>query len=138
MEFYLNEGLVIWASQKQRSVALSSYEAEFMAATAAACQAIWLRKMVSQVTGNQVEPVVLYTDNRSAIDLDKNSVFHGWSKHINIRYHFIRECVENGEIIFKHVSRDFQRADVLTKAMPTARFEKMRLLLGVRDLQTIV
>lgn len=138
MVFYLNEGLVTWASQKQISVALSSCEADFMAATAAACQAIWLKKMVSHVTGNQVEPVVLYIDNRSAINLAKNPVFHGWSKHIDIRYHFIRECVENGEIIVKHVSTDFQRADVLTKAMPTARFEKMRLLLGVRDLQSIV
>ncbi|XP_074362299.1 secreted RxLR effector protein 161-like [Apium graveolens] len=138
MVFYLDDGLVTWASQKQRSVALSSCEAEFMAATAAACQAIWLRKMVSQVTGKHVEPVVLYLDNKSAIDLTKNSVFHGRSKHIDIRYHFIRECVENGDILVKHVSTDLQRADVLTKALPTARFEKMRLLLGVRDLQTVV
>ncbi|XP_074360135.1 secreted RxLR effector protein 161-like [Apium graveolens] len=121
MVFYLDDGLVTWASQKQRSVALSSCEGEFMAATAAACQAIWLRKMVSQVTGKHVEPVVLYLDNKSAIDLTKNFVFHGQSKHIDIRYHFIRECVENGDILVKHVSTDLQRADVLTKALPTAR-----------------
>lgn len=135
MVFYLNEGLVTWTSQKQRCVALSSCEAKFMAATAAACQAIWLRKMVGQVTGNYIEPVVLYIDNRSAIDLAKNPVFHGRSKHIDIRYHFIRECVENGEIVVKHISTDLQRADVLTKALPAARFEKMRSLLGVRSLQ---
>ncbi|XP_074360137.1 secreted RxLR effector protein 161-like [Apium graveolens] len=121
MVFYLDDGLVTWASQKQRSVALSSCEGEFMAATAAACQAIWLWKMVSQVTGKHVEPVVLYLDNKSAIDLTKNFVFHGQSKYINIRYHFIRECVENGDILVKHVSTDLQRADVLTKALPTAR-----------------
>lgn len=138
MVFYLNEGLVTWSSQKQRCVALSSCEAEFMAATAAACQAIWLRKMVGQITGNYIEPVVLYIDNRSAIDLAKNPVFHGRSKHIDIRYHFIRECVENGEIVVKHISTDLQRADVLTKALPAARFGKMRTLLGVKNLQTWV
>lgn len=138
MVFYLDDGLVTWASQKQRSVTLSSCEAEFMAATAAACQAIWLRKMVRQVTGKYIELVVLYIDNKSAIDLAKNPVFHRRSKHIDIRYHFIRECVENGDILIKHVSTDLQRADVLTKALPTTRFEKMRQLLGVRDLQTVV
>lgn len=117
---------------------MSSCEAEFMAATAAACQAIWLRKMLSQVIGAYVEPVVLYIDNRSALDLAKNPVFHGRSKHIDIRYHFIRECVENGEIIVKHVSTDLQRADALTKPLPIARFERMRSMLGVKDLQELV
>lgn len=137
MLFYLNEGLVTWSSQKQRCVALSSCDAEFMAATAAACQAIRLRKMVGQVTENYIEPVVLYIGNRSAIDLAKNQ-YHGRSKYIDIRYHFIIECVENGEIVVKHISMDLQRADVLTKALPAARFEKMMTLLGVKDLTTWV
>ncbi|KAL8145519.1 hypothetical protein AgCh_003617 [Apium graveolens] len=134
MVFYLNKRLITWSSQKQKSVALSSCEAEFMAATAASCQAIWLRRLVSHVTGAYIEPVLLYIDNKSAIDLAKNPVFHGRSKHIDIRYHFIRECVENGEIVIKHISTDLQCADVLTKALHTARFEKMRMLLGVRNL----
>lgn len=131
MAFYLNEGLVTWVSQKQRCVALSSCEAEFMAATAAACQAIWLKKLLSQITGKETGPVTIYIDNRSAIDLAKNPVFHGRSKHIDIRYHFIRECIENGEIIVKHVRTDEQSADSLTKALTTVKFEKMRQLLGV-------
>lgn len=134
MAFYLNESLITWVSQKQRCVALSSCEAEFMAATAAACQGIWLRKLLSQVTNSCVGPVVLYIDNKSAIDLAKNPVFHGRSKHIDIRYHFIRECVERGEIVIKHVRTDEQRADTLTKALPIIKFEKMRQLLGVKDL----
>lgn len=138
MVFYLNSSLVSWGSQKQRCIALSSCEAEFMAATAAACQAIWLRKMLSQVIGAYVEPVVHYIDNRSALDLAKNHVFHERSKHIDIRYHFIRECVENGEIIVRHVSTDLQRADALTKPLPIARFERMRSMLGVKDLQELV
>lgn len=135
MVFYLNESLVTWVSQKQRCVALSSCEAEFMAATAAACQAIWLRKLLGEITDSYVGPVVLFIDNKSAIDLAKNPVFHGRSKHIDIRYHFIRECIERGEIIVKHVTTDKQRADSLTKALSTVKFQMMRKLLGVKNLQ---
>lgn len=132
--FYLDDNLITWISQKQRCVALSSCEAEFMAATAATCQAIWLRNLLATLTGEEVGPVVLHIDNRSAIDLAKNPVFHGRSKHIDIRYHFIRECVKRKEIIIKHVSTDMQRADILTKRMTTAKFERMRNLLGVKQL----
>ncbi|XP_074352035.1 secreted RxLR effector protein 161-like [Apium graveolens] len=104
MAFYLNESFITWVSQKQRCVALSSCETEFMAATAPACQAIWLRNLLSQITGQTMGPVTLFIDNKSAIDLAKNPVFHDRSKHINIRCHFIRECVKKGEIIVKHVS----------------------------------
>lgn len=135
MVFYLNENLITWVSQKQRCVALSSCEAEFMAATAAACQAVWLRNLLVQITGVKHGPVVIYVDNKSAIDLAKNPVFHGRSKHIDIRYHFIRECVERGEIEVKYVSTNEQRADVLTKAMATVKFEQMRVLLAMQNLQ---
>lgn len=132
--FYLNESIITWVSQKQRCVALSSCEAEFMAANAAACQGIWLRNVLSQITDAEVSPVVLYVDNKSAIDLAKNPVFHGRSKHIDIRYHFIRDCVERGEVIIRHVRGDLQRADILTKALTTVKFERMRQLMGVRKL----
>lgn len=131
MVFYLNKSLITWTSQKQKCVALSSCEAEFMAATAAACQAVWLRKLLAQITEYDIGPVTLFIDNKSAIDLAKNPVFHGRSKHIDIRYHFIRECVENGEIIVKHVRSEEQRADLLTKALAAVKFETMRNLLGV-------
>ncbi|XP_074325473.1 secreted RxLR effector protein 161-like [Apium graveolens] len=131
MVFYLNKSLITWTSQKQKCVALSSCEAEFMAATAAACQAVWLRKLLAQITEYDIGPVTLFIDNKSAIDLAKNPVFHGRSKHIDIRYHFIRECVENGEIIVKHVRSAEQRADFLTKALAAVKFEIMRNLLGV-------
>ncbi|XP_074323621.1 secreted RxLR effector protein 161-like [Apium graveolens] len=94
MIFYLNESAITWVSQKQKYVALSSCEAEFMAATAATCQGIWLRNILSRITSEAVGPVVLYINNRSAIDLAKNPMFYGRSKHIDIRFHFIRECVE--------------------------------------------
>lgn len=135
MAFYLDESLITWVSQKQRCVALSSCEAEFMAATAAACQGVWLKNFLGQITGGKHGPVIIYVDNKSAIDLAKNPVFHRRSKHIDIRYHFIRECVERGEIVIKHISTEEQRADVLTKALSTVKFERMRALLGMRSLQ---
>lgn len=134
MVFYLNESMITWVSQKQRCVALSSCEAEFMAATAAVCQGIWIRNVLNQISSEYVGPVVLCIDNKSAIDLAKNPMFHGRSKHIDIRFHFIRECVEKGEVILKHVPGSEQRADIMTKAMATVKFEKMRDLLGVKDL----
>lgn len=70
--------------------------------------------------------MTVYIGNKSAIDLVRNPVFHERSKHINMRYHFIRECVEHGEIIIKYVKTDEQRADTLTKALPIVKFEKMR------------
>lgn len=134
MAFYLSDSLITWVSQKQRCVALSTCEAEFIAATAAACQGIWLRNLLNRILDVNTGPVVIYVDNRSAIDLAKNPVFHGRSKHIDFRFHFIRECVENGEVIIKHIATEEQRADILTKALGTAKFEKMRALLGVKKL----
>lgn len=130
----MNESLITWVSQKQRCVALSSCEAEFMAATAAACQGIWLRNILRQITAEEIGPVILCIDNQSAIDLAKNPMFHGRSKHIDIRYHFIRECVERGEVVLKHVSTGDQRADIMTKGLATIKFERMRNLLGVKSL----
>nr|GEY95793.1 zinc finger, CCHC-type [Tanacetum cinerariifolium] len=78
--------------------ALSSCESEFMAATAAACQALWLKRLLTELTGCEEKRITLKVENVSAIALVRNPVFHGRSKHIDIRYHFIRECVENGHI----------------------------------------
>nr|GEV82225.1 ribonuclease H-like domain, reverse transcriptase, RNA-dependent DNA polymerase [Tanacetum cinerariifolium] len=107
---------------------------EFMAATAAACQALWLKRLLSELTGYEEKRIMLKVDNVSAIALVRNPVFHGRSKHIDIRYHFIRECVEDGHINVEHVSGELQRADILTKALPRLKFITMRQMLGVQDL----
>ncbi|GJS39677.1 ribonuclease H-like domain, reverse transcriptase, RNA-dependent DNA polymerase [Tanacetum coccineum] len=104
------------AWNKQLTVALSSCESEFMAATGAACQALWLKRLLNELTGWEEKRITLKVDNVSAIALVRNPVFHGRSKHIDIRYHFICECVENGHINMEHVSGELQRADILTKA----------------------
>lgn len=135
MVFYINNNLVSWGSYKQRTVALSSCEAEYMAAATAACQAMWLASVINEITGNKLKPVTLFVDNRSAIALMKNPVHHDRSKHIDMRFHYIRECIENGMIVVEPVSSNNQRADVLTKAMPNMKFAVMRKCLGVQDLE---
>ena len=96
--FNMGSGAISWASKKQPIVAQSTAEAEYIAANAAACQAIWLRRILTDLNERQEDGTTIYCDNISSIALSKNPVFHGRSKHIEIRYHFIRELVENGDI----------------------------------------
>eukprot|EP00253_Pinus_taeda_P020492 PITA_20492 len=84
---------VSWYNRKQRSMALSSTEAEYMAASLAACKAIWMRKILVELFVSHLEPTVIYCDNQSCIKISSNPVFHDRSKHIDIRYHHIRDCV---------------------------------------------
>ncbi|WVZ84641.1 LOW QUALITY PROTEIN: hypothetical protein U9M48_031648 [Paspalum notatum var. saurae] len=100
MLFFLGGCAIAWQSMKQRIVALSTCEAEYVAAAAAAacCQAVWLRQLLREVTGEEPRAPVLRVDNNSAIELAKNPVLHDRSKHINIRFHYIRECVVGGRL----------------------------------------
>jgi len=107
---------------------MSSCEAEFMAATEGAKQVIWLQELLSEVTGESCEKVKLLIDNKFAIALAKNPVFHGRSKHIHKRYHFIRECVENEKVEVLHVPGEEQKADILTKALGRIKFKEMRVI----------
>ena len=131
--FYLEDSPITWCSQ-QETVALSSCEAEFMAANEAAKQAIWLQDLYGEIVGRAQEKVTICIDNKSAIALTKNPVFHGRSKHIHRRYHFILECVESYLIEVQHVPGEEQRADILTKALGRIKFKEMRNLVGVEDL----
>ncbi|GJZ41321.1 ribonuclease H-like domain, reverse transcriptase, RNA-dependent DNA polymerase [Tanacetum coccineum] len=81
----LQDYRVTWCTQKQPTVAFSSCESEFMAATGAACQALWLKRLLSELTGWEEKRITLKVDNISAIALVRNPVFHGRSKHIDIR-----------------------------------------------------
>ncbi|GJS95510.1 ribonuclease H-like domain, reverse transcriptase, RNA-dependent DNA polymerase [Tanacetum coccineum] len=136
--FYYGESPISWNTQKQATVALSSCESEFIAATAAATQALWLKRLLSKLTHSQEEKITIQVDNKSAIALMKNPVFHGRSKHIDTKYHFIRECVEREDIQVEFVSGEYQKADILTKALPKIRFLTMRQLIGLKELPSSV
>nr|GEW99969.1 ribonuclease H-like domain, reverse transcriptase, RNA-dependent DNA polymerase [Tanacetum cinerariifolium] len=113
--FYYGESPISWSTQKQATVALSSCESEFIVATAATTQALWLKRLLSKLTHSQEEKITIQVDNKSAIALMKNSVFHERSKHIDTKYHFIRECIEKEDIKVEFVNGEYQRADILTR-----------------------
>ncbi|CAA7042015.1 unnamed protein product [Microthlaspi erraticum] len=104
-----------------------------MAATEAAKQAIWLQELLGEIIGGSCEKVLIRIDNKSAISLTKNPVFHGRRKHIHRRYHFIRECVENELVEVEHVPGDKQKADIFTKPLGRIKFKEMRELVGIQD-----
>ncbi|GKB25080.1 ribonuclease H-like domain, reverse transcriptase, RNA-dependent DNA polymerase [Tanacetum coccineum] len=133
--FYYGESPISWSTQKQATVALSSCESKFITATAPATQALWLKRLLSKLTHSQEEKVTIQVDNKSAIALIKNLVFHGRSKHIDTKYHFIRECVKKEDIQVEFINGEYQKADILTKALPKIKFLTMRQLIGSKDLR---
>jgi hypothetical protein len=122
---------VSWFSQKQKSVSLSSVEAEYMAASQASCEALWLHKMLVGFFDVQLRPTVIYCDNQICIKLSENPVFHDRSKHIKIRYHFIRDYVQKGAVELQYISTEEQIVDILTKALGRGKFVFFRDNLGV-------
>lgn len=129
--FYLGGNPITWCSQKQDIVALSSCEAEFMAATETDKQGVWLQDLLEEIYGRKSDKVMIHIDNKSAIVLTKNPVFHGRNKHIHTRFHFIRECVERNMVSVEHIAGVKQKADILTKALGRIKFKEMRDLVGI-------
>eukprot|EP00253_Pinus_taeda_P034874 PITA_34874 len=121
--FNLGSAAVSWYSKKQRSVALSSVEAEYMAASQAACRAIWMWKILVGLFGQRTDPTVIYCGNQSCIKLSQNPVFHDRSKHIDILYHHLRDCVVKRIMLLLYVSTEEQDVDILTKALSKCKFE---------------
>ena len=129
--FFLGGNIITWQSSKQKVVALSSCEAKYIAAATAACQGVWLARLVKDMTGVEPGAPELKVDNQSAIALSKNPVHHDRSKHIDTRFHYIRECIDENRIVLGHVSTEEQLADILTKALGRVRFLELRELIGV-------
>ena len=102
-----------------------------MAGAAGACQAVWLTRLLGDIAGANVQQLVLKMDNQSAIALSKNPVLHDRSKHIDMKFHFIHECVESGSIFLDYVSTQEQLANILTKSLERARFCELRDKIGV-------
>ena len=112
-------------------MALSTTEAEYIAACAACSEAVWLRKMISGLFDLQLEATWIYCDNQSCIKLSENPVFHDKSKHIEIKYQYIRDMVEKGAVELLYIATEEQIADVLTKPLSRLKLEYFRDKLGV-------
>jgi hypothetical protein len=129
---FLYRSLVSWSSKKQNSVALSTAEAEYVAAGASCAQLLWMRFTLSDF-GYKFSKIPLLCGNESAIKLANNPVNHSRTKHIDIRHHFLRDHKAKGEIALSHVSTDKQLADIFTKSLDKQRFCTLRSELNILD-----
>nr|GFC86156.1 copia protein [Tanacetum cinerariifolium] len=130
---FLGEKLVSWSSKKQDCTALSTTEAEYVSLSSCCVQVLW---MLTQLTdyGFHFNKIPIYCDSKSAITISCNPVQHLRTKHIAVRYHFIKEHLEKGSIELYFVMKDYQLADIFTKALPTDRFKYLVRRLGMRSL----
>ena len=133
MVFTLNRGAISWSSKKQSVVALSNTEAEYIGITHTAKEAIWIRHLLSELYSPLVlnYPILLYCDNKSAIELVKNATFHSRTKHITICYHYIREAYNEGSIVLDHHGTDDMPADIFTKPLFRIKLTKFARLVGL-------
>ena len=124
-------------SLKQKVVALSTCEAEYMAAATAAYQAVWLRRLLGELTSTEAHPPALLVDNQPAIAFAKNPVLYDQSKHIDVKFHFLGDCVDGGQIVIEFVETGRQLADVLTKPLGHLRHTELKEMIGMEGVQGI-
>ncbi|GKB38533.1 retrovirus-related pol polyprotein from transposon TNT 1-94 [Tanacetum coccineum] len=122
VKWSFGENLVSWSSKKQKCIAISSTEAEYISLSGCCAQILWMRSQLTDY-GFDYNKIPLYSDSQSAIALSCNTVQHSRTKHVAVRYHFIKEQVENGVVELYFVKTDYQLADIFTKALARERFE---------------
>jgi hypothetical protein len=129
--FHYGQGAISWSSKKQNIIALLSTEAEYIAETHAAKEAIWLQTFINEVVGTDKNPLTMMADNQGAIALAKDNKFHSRTKHIDLHYHFVHEAVEKGKITVQYIPTSENVADIFTKALPKLKFTKFVGKLGL-------
>ncbi|KAL8157755.1 hypothetical protein AgCh_002454 [Apium graveolens] len=127
---FLGDCLVAWHSKKQTSVTLSTAEGEYIAAGSCCAQILWMQQIL-QDFGISYTNIPIYCDNTSAINISKNPVMHSRTKHIDVRYHFLRDNVSKGNTELIYISTEKQRADIFTKPLAEDRFCTIRRELGM-------
>ena len=132
--FILSGGPISWSSRKQKCTALSTAEAEYISLSGAAQECVWLRRLSTELGCLPTGPTLIYEDNQASIAMAKNPQFHGRAKHIDIRYHFIREQIELGIIKLEYCPTEVMTADMLTKGLNGERFCKLRESTGICEL----
>jgi hypothetical protein len=129
--FFFGKSLVRWQSVKQQVVALSSCEAEYIAASTASTQVLCLVRLLSDLLGRDIGAVKLRVDSKSALALAKNLIFHKRSKHIRVRYHFIRGCLEEGNFKACYINTKDQLTDLLIKPLGRIKFLELCSRIGM-------
>ena len=135
--FLLSGGAVAWSSKKQPIVTLSTTEAEYVAAAACACHSIWMKRILDSIGSFTCTSVKIHCDNSSTIKLSKNPILHGRTKHIDVKFHFLRELVKEGTVELIFCGTKEQIADIMTKPLKLESFVKMRSMLGVQGMEDL-
>lgn len=128
----MGTGAVSWSSKLQSIVALSTTEAEYVSAVSAASEAIWMRQLLTELGYALPGPSTLHMDNQSAIQVAKNPEHHGRMKHLDLRYHWLRDEVEKGTLAIDYVPTDSMVADILTKLLARVKVEEGCRQLGLQ------
>ncbi|KAJ9559520.1 hypothetical protein OSB04_004680 [Centaurea solstitialis] len=131
---FFNGAAIAWSSKRQPIVTLSTTEAEFVAATACACQVVWLRRILEHIGLPQEERTIVNCDNMSTIKLSRNPVMHNRSKHIDVKHYFLRDLVSAGVIELEYCNTQAQVADIMTKPLKLEQFVKLRGELGMVEI----
>jgi Reverse transcriptase (RNA-dependent DNA polymerase)/gag-polypeptide of LTR copia-type/Integrase core domain/GAG-pre-integrase domain/Domain of unknown function (DUF4219) len=131
--FLFGGGAITWYSGKQKCVSTSTTEAEYVALCHAAKEAVFLRRLMSELDNSDHEPLMINEDNQSVLAVAKNPVYHSKTKHIDVCYHFTREAVASGHIRLQYCCSNDMVADILTKPLSKSRFQTLCLMLGLSD-----
>jgi hypothetical protein len=123
--------MVSWCSRKQTFVASSTAEAEYIAVCTAICKAVWLRKLLTRLFGQMLDPTMIHCDNQSWVKLSENPASHDRSKHVEIKFHYIQDMVKRKAILVQYLPTDELIANVLTKPLAKSKFEYFHDELGV-------
>jgi len=131
--FNFGSGMFSWSSKKQEIVAQSTAEAKFIATTTTVNQALWLRKMLTDLHLEQDTTTEVMVDNQAVIAISKYPIFHGKTKHFSIKLFFLRDVQRDGAVCLKYYKTEDQLSDIFTKALPRSRFELVREKLGLSN-----
>eukprot|EP00253_Pinus_taeda_P003957 PITA_03957 len=134
--FFMGSRLISWFSKKQSSIALSTAEAEYVAAASCCTQLLWMMQTLQDFQITCTPPISILCDNTSSISISNNPVMHSKTKHIPIKYHFLREQVLEQKVKLEYVPSKEQVANILTKPLPRETFEYLRQKLGVVDVSS--